>query len=313
MAGPIPRVARVSRDQTYLRDGITVAFFLPMPLDAVADRVSAVFERFVATSLAKQLRWCSLGADSEEWKPITSKTYDRCRALLGKEATRKRKLTAFELFDGKVDGDAPTAGIQVLGNPKDRKEPLETNLVQMFFPSDSIANEKKTEAFVAWLMDLAALLPFVSGYASPGLHWAESHQIEAFEAARGLAKRYAGFDVQRNELTRSDIDTRVRGARWLTFLGPELIKKLGGIKTVHSVAGHGIAVAPVGDGVAIRAGAIPEMGDRNRRERTPLLNRVAALLKPVTLFNEPGLLESDFAIDDPAFLVEWEQRFFDAK
>jgi hypothetical protein len=311
MAGRIPKVVRSEGDQTYLRDGITAAFFLPLPLDAVADSVLAVFDKFIDTSLAQSLRWSSLGADAEEWKRVNNKTFDRCRAMLSKEATRKRKLTAFEIFDGKQDGDAPTVGFAVLGNPRDKKEPRETNLVQMYFPSESIATDTKADAFVAWLVDLASLMPYVSGYASPGLHWAESHQIEALTDARGLAKRYAGFDVQNNDAGRSDIDTMTRGARWLTFLGPDLIKKIGP-KAINSL-GNGITVQPAGGGLMIRAGTQPEMGDRNRRESTPMLSAVAKLLRAVTLVNEPALLETVFAIDDPTFFREWEQRFFDGK
>jgi hypothetical protein len=308
----IPKVLKTDDDdQVYLRDGVTAAFFLPMPLDAVAESIRTVFDRYVATSLGKSLKWASVGADSEEWRRVAAKTFDRCRSMLTKEAARKRKLTAFELFDGDTDGDAPSAGFVVLGNPRDRKEPLETNLVQMYFPSESVSTPAKADAFVSWLRDTAALMPFVYGYGSPGLHWAESSQIEALTDARAVAKRYPGFDVQNNEATRSDIDTMTRGARWLTFLGPDLLRKLGGPKAARAVKDPEITIEQVGEGTLIRAGRMPEIGDRNRREDTPLLRAVARALKPVTLFDEPGLRETVFAMDDPAFFASWEKRFLD--
>ena len=158
MPALIPKIKKVADGEVYLRDGITAAFFLPMPLDAVADQIRVLFDRYVATSLGKMLRWSSIGADAEEWRRVNPKTFERCRALLSKESTRKRKLTAFEIFDGERDGDAPTAGFAVLGNPKDKKEPRETNLVQMYFPSESVSTEAKANAFVEWLAAAAAEL-----------------------------------------------------------------------------------------------------------------------------------------------------------
>jgi len=294
----------------YLRDGVTLAFFLPMPFDRVTGAVLKVFEEYLRMIPSDAFKWASVGATSEEWRPIAKTTIDRCRAQLTPEAARKRQLTAFELADGDSAGDAPGYGFKVVGNPYDPDLPDEANLVQMYFPTEVI-EASRVELFVENARRLAAFLPYISGYGSPGLHWSELYATEAFTQARALVKRHHGYDVQHNEVGRSDIDSKVRGARWLTFLGPEIVEQLDGLKALQNALSESIAVEQVGHGVMIRACECPEVGDVNRRVETPLLRALARVLEPVTLFGEPALFETSFAVDDEDFLIQWERRFLD--
>lgn len=292
----------------YLRDGVTLAFFLPPPFGDVALRALEAFDRYLAAVPAGALRWAVVGADAGEWKPLAKTTVGRCRALLTGDGPRKRSLTAFFLADGDSGGDAPGYGVQLVGNKPDPEMPDELNLLQMFFPSEVVAPDR-VEVFVADACRIAEALPYVSGYGSPGLQWSELESGDAFAAARALAKRHLGYDVQYNELGRSDLDTRVRGARWLTFLGPALVARLGGAEVIRGKLPRAVGVQPVGHGLLIRAGALPEIGDRNRREDTPLLRAVAAVLEPVTLFDEAALLQSEFGSDHEDEVQAWERRF----
>ena len=68
---------------------------------------------------------------------------------------------------------------------------------------------------------------------------------------------------------------------WVTLLGPELQQKLGGFAPVQQAFADepAIAVAALGQGVVVRAGETPQLGDRNRRDDVPLYRRVGAYLK----------------------------------
>ena len=59
----------------------------------------------------------------------------------------------------------------------------------------------------------------------------------------------------------------------------------------------------------MRAGNVPEIGDRARKVGTPLLRLVAKVLRPVTAFKEIVLLRV-FGHDEE-FLDKWERRFLD--
>jgi hypothetical protein len=294
----------------YLRDGVTLAFFLPPPLEATAPQVLAAFEEYLNRLPSGALRWAAVGASAGEWKPFARSTVGRCRALLAPEAARKRYLTAFELSDGDQGGDAPGYGVAVVGQPVTPDAPNATNLVQFFFPA-AVTAPGRVEEFVATASALAALLPYRSGYGSPALQVSELHQAQALAEARALAVRYPGYDVQYNQLGRLEMDAKVRGARWLTFLGPDLVSALGGEEALRHALPAAVSVRPVGHGLLLRAGEYPEICDANRQAGTPLLRAVAAVLEPVTRFGEEVLLATNFAADDEDFLRRWERRFLD--
>lgn len=297
-----PRTGRI-----YLRDGITVAFFLPTPMHEIVGPLLAAFEEYLKMVPEDALRWESVGASSEEWKPINKTTLQRCRAQLKLEAVRKRKLTSFELADGDVGGDAPGYGILVIGNPIDPDTPDELSLMQMYLPIEVIEQEQ-VELFVEHIRTIAALLPYKLGYTSPALQWAELGMDKAIAQSRAIVARHPGYDIQLNETGRTWLGLRARGARWLNFLGPEIVDKLGGIEALKKTLKEPIVVEPIGHGIMIRAGEKPEIGDVPRKVGTPLLRSVAKVLEPVTAFEEIVLLGS-FANWDKDFLEQWEHRF----
>jgi hypothetical protein len=179
--------------------------------------------------------------------------------------------------------------------------------MQLYYPSE-VLNEDQAEKFVGDIRSIAALLPFTSGYASPALQWAEGSDL-AKRNSKAIIARHPGYDVQLNELGRKRLGLRVRGARWLSFLGSDITAKLGGMETLRHSLDDGITVEAVGKGIMIRAGELPEIGDKNQGVETPLLCSVARAIEPITAFQEIVLL-SAFE-QDAEFLQKWERRFLD--
>jgi len=293
--------------KVYLRNGVTVAFFLPLPMDKVAISVLTTFEEYLKIIPENALRWGAVGANAGEWRRIKSTTFAQCRAQLKPEAVRARPLTAFELTDGEVGGSAPSYGITIIGHPFEPKFPHKRALVQLYFPI-AVTEDAVVDDFVETVCRLAALLPYVSGYASPGLHCAG---LDSRKQARAIARRYPGYDVQDNAVGRRTINFKVRGARWLTFLGPDISSKLGGLQTLQLIFKPPIQILQIGDGVLIRAGKQPELGDVSRGIGTPLLRAVAKVIEPVTAFREGALFRTDFVGQDEEILRKWERRFLD--
>ena len=293
-----------------LRDGVTLAFFLPMPFGEVAVAVLAAVDSYLATLPPDALKWGAVGANADEWKPVTRTTVSRARVLLEGAGPAKRAMTAFTLAETELGGGAPIRGVQVVGSKPDPDLPDERNLVQFFFPAESL-EPGQVEAFVTAAKGLAKLLPFDFGYGSPALQWSELHADEALDAAWGLAVRYPGYDVQYNEPSRSYLEGKLRGARWLTFLGPDFVARLGGKNAIRVKLPSEVVVQDAGHGTLLRSGTLPELGDRNRRASTPLLRAVAKLLEPETRFEEPALEGSAFGEDREDEFHAWERRFLD--
>lgn len=292
----------------YLREAVTVAFFLPTPIHEIVDSLLAACNEYFKVIPQDVLRWESVGANSDVWKPINSTTLRRCRAQLNTAAAEKRSLTSFELADGEQAGDAANHGIIVIGKPATPQLPNELSLMQMYFPSE-VVEVNHVEQFLDDICRIASLLPFVSGYVSPGLQWAEIGRRTAVTRSRKIMARYPGYDVQMNETGRKRLGLRVRGARWLTFIGPDIMKKLGDAESIGRKLIEPIQIETVGQGIMIRAGNTPEMGDSYRNVGTPLLRSVATVLQPVTVFEEGAIL-GRFS-RDKEFVGKWEHRFLD--
>lgn len=296
------------KDFVILRSGVTLAFFLPMPFGDVAAAALQTFDRYLAGIPQGVLRWSAVGATAREWKPLAKTTLGRCRTMLTGTGPGTRNLTAFSLTDGGEGGAAPGHSFQVVGGKPSPRLPHELALVQMTFPS-SVLTEDGIEKFVAFATHLAEPLPYVSGYGSPALIWSPSDPTAALRAAWSHAVRCPGYDVDSNENGRLRLGARVRGARWLTFLGSELLAKLGGPASLQAALPDAVAQSPAGQGTLLRAGAAPEIGDRDRQQETPLLRAVARVLEPVTQFEESMLLRSPFAASHESAFLEWERRF----
>lgn len=298
----------------YLREAVTVAFFLPTPIHKIVTPLRAACDEYFEMIPRDALRWASVGANSETWKPFGSRTLASCRAQLSPKLTQKRSLTAFELkdtgpylHDTLVVADAPTHGIEVIGNPVDPAHPNGLSLMQMRFPSEMVEADV-VETFVDNVCRMASLLPVVSGYASPGLQFSEYAGHSARSRSWDILPRYPGYDVQRNEACRNRLGARVRGARWLTFIGPEIITALGDANALRQTLGAQIEIRSTGQSLMIRAGRVPEIGDTLRNVGTPLLSAVAIALRPVTAFKEVAM-RAIFARDDE-FHDAWEGRFW---
>jgi hypothetical protein len=277
---------------------------------SIAEGLSFAFDHFLEMVPSDALRWASIGATSEEWKPFGKTTVSRCKDQLKPTAMQSRALTAFEVRGGDDGGDAPDFGFSVFVNSNSIDKPDKQNLLQMYFPP-SIVEDQEVESFVSSIETIAVKIPFSSGYCSPALQIAESMASEGLDAARKLTSRYPGFDVQYNQIGRAQIGNKIRGARWINFLGPELTAELGGIAKLRKSLRDPIKVRQLSNGTMIQVSRIPEIGDNNRQLGVPSLSLVAKALEPVTQFGERVLLNYEFANGDAKKLSRWERRFFD--
>jgi hypothetical protein len=143
----------------------------------------------------------------------------------------------------------------------------------------SLANDWRE--LLRLLTAMARPFPFRCGTVGLSLCWNDmsvDRDIEVPRLIGPLLKRYPGFNVgTARELT----DQALPPVNWLTLLGPELLRKLGGIAAVRRALSDDerISVMPMEDGALIRAGEAPQLGDRNRRDDLPTYRKVGSYLK----------------------------------
>jgi hypothetical protein len=289
--------------QVMLREGFLAAFFLPTPVDKVVAPLAAAFDAYLSMIPEDVLRWESIGANSEEWKPISKTAIKRCHAQLSLPAAKKRPMTSFDLLSGSEAGEAPEYGVTVIGDT----DGDDLTLFQVYFPASAIGD---ADAIAARVRTLAELLPYESGYASPALLAGPAFENDAMREARPLAVRYPGYDVSVNRIARFDVHGLVRNAFWLNFFGPSLLKPLGGSKAFSAALPSSITSQTVGKGLMVRAGSSPEIGDSGKKLATPILRELGKIIKPVLKIDQGELVGVNFADDDTdAWFQKWLHRF----
>jgi hypothetical protein len=131
------------------------------------------------------------------------------------------------------------------------------------------------------LTAMAEPFPFRYGTVGLSLCWDDASVARDMQVPKligALLKRYPGFNLGTpREITDQDMPP----VNWLTLLGPELLRKIGGIAKVRKAFSgeDAISVMPLGHGALITAGESPQLGDRNRRDDLPLYRKVGSYLK----------------------------------
>lgn len=303
----IPNLQRLDAEtgKVALRNAVVAAWFVHRPVHEIGAAVAAMLDDYRSYIPTQALRWVVPNASAEQWKPVADRTLPGIQRLLDGAGMQARDMTSFRIAD--LSGGAAAFEFRFAGKPKRRPMPPAGSLVQVTLPIET-AHAAYADGLVERVVQLGSRLDFSYGYCAPALRFRELGLVRHYDDLRGLAVRHPGYDVENNLLAAWELGLRVRGARWLTLLGPELQAALGGAEALASGLASPIEVLPIGRALMIRAGAVPELGDVNRRIDTPLLRQVAGVLEPVTAFDERHLVFSRFEEDD-LLLQRWERRF----
>lgn len=106
------------------------------------------------------------------------------------------------------------------------------------------------------------------------------------------------------------VEQGVSNIGWLTFLGKELIEKLGGIQTLDfAVKDAKLALRRYEKGVAIQAGPVPELGNNELGDRLAAYSAVGSIIEPVFARMEKLKEMSVKGYDDDEEMLEWLRRF----
>ncbi len=157
-----------------------------------------------------------------------------------------------------------------------------------------------------------ALRP-VHGYGGPCLIPPAHEDVAARHEGLILARasRFPGLEVDSPADHALWTKHAVKGGNWLTLLGDEMLDRLGGVGSIASFLGSEFTLHSYPGGCVVQAGNLPEIGDRNRRESTPRLAKLARLLKPIRVATHPGIRTSAAGFGRDAF-EQWLGRFDDS-
>ena len=317
-----------------LRDGWTAVFYLSGPCErhqAGAARCIAEYLRLVREPA---LRW-TIDEEGDAVELDDAEIDDRLDEL----AQPGEDSVGFRLMDNPEGVSAHR--VRYIGlhadDPIAAMRPDAVSLLQLTYATETV-ERIGPERFVQFHDAVAAALPLSFGYVSPAFLAATgAGEPPAFERIRGWSRRFPCLDVSHVSIDTLTLGDRVRGAYWLSYLGPVNVEALGGEPALREalaaacrdVAGEGKgkgAGAGAGAGkdegagvnvgaralpggvLALQVEAAPIAGDVNRREDVGAYRALAACLAP--RLYEPEIAFPEFELEDTQ---AWFRRFLEDK
>jgi hypothetical protein len=297
---------RKAEDGTLLvRENLVLAFFVQATLDDVAEGFRRGIELWLEYVPREVLSFGEVGASASERKAIGQTTLSRCLARLKSGGSPRGDLTYFMLQGPEEDN--PSFRIEVSVHHELDAQGHRSSLLEFRFPADDAA-VASFEAVAALAENIAAVVPFDSGYLAPAVSWSyESDLYEASKVIGPLGLRHPGLDIHFNVSSSSGINRRCRGPYWITLVGPPALQTLGGLAKLEAALP---GVKAIGNGAMITTGTQPAIGDVNRNDKLPELRKVAAVLEPVTFFGDNAIRTYLFGRNDERF-ARWDRRLLD--
>lgn len=110
--------------------------------------------------------------------------------------------------------------------------------------------------------------------------WESAAFNEVRTAIYAHCRRHVGYDMGEYLAYLEEWHTEVRTVNWLTFIGADLLTRLGSAGASMESQGT-VHVSPLGTGLMLRAGDRPEEGDINRLRIPPAYAVADAMIRPV--------------------------------
>lgn len=154
--------------------------------------------------------------------------------------------------------------------------------IKMTMPWQMLKSQDDVDRFQAWVMRLADRVDAEHGYGglSPVLPY-DFDSCSHLEYA--IARKYPGLEADTHAYAASlKLAGFIKGINWFTLVSRSLLERLGGLDLVRTdLSSHeGIQCLEYAGGLAIRAGARPELGSENEPPvRYVIVNRVMRPLR----------------------------------
>lgn len=308
MSEPLPPLPIAFEDRNgnvVARDGIVCVLFIRRPHREIADHIGALFERYCALVGDGTLTHVEVG---EEDKPLTSRRRASTRKKLSAKGAGAGPGNEYvSVSGGFTDYDVATYRFEYHGF--DLLRPDAASSVELWFPTSFVDQVGGQGGLANEILALVADVPLSSGYCSLAFNYEEHRRIVAeMHVTTPLADLHPGLDVHHTASTGAYIGDHVRGAYWLTLLGPTMLERLGLSEEQlrDALDEPMIEVSAAGTTIAIRAGDELRPGFAEA-DPLPLIRKVASVLEPITFEQTLGCF--GFVTDDAQerFLA-WQRR-----
>ncbi|TIM45814.1 MAG: DUF3396 domain-containing protein [Mesorhizobium sp.] len=296
---------RTEDDRRSLSLGADVGIYFDLPFRDLSDNILYVYQRFLERCQKDLLRWYMTGAMNKHHR-VNSRTFNILHTWL-KARTRLRETIFFEIRDGDDYVDTPNYRFTIFANSQESFSFEDrSNYVQILMPASVLSDDPG--GFVAFVTDICHNFPLSSGHAGYVLERSPYAPNKAYDLAYPLAMRHPGADISDMfEASYAVKEDGIKGVNWLTMLGPHFVEQLGGTQKIRSQPKPENQIIETRNGVILKAGERPEIGDVNRQVELSAYRAAFKTIKPILVEWYPSFnLQRD---DEEDLTMRWVHRF----
>lgn len=248
-------------------------------LSAQGEGLLAIYDRFLELCPRERLTHYST-ENMTRHKKVTKATFNMLPIWLQPNAP-PRDFICIELKSGGSFDDAPRNNFYVFGTePKYRNFTGDVaEVISMSIDADEARQDssKLLDLFV----DACSSIKFRSGLAGFSVNCSRYEREEAQTHAWRTGMRFRAFDICRviDDAIAVGKDG-IKGIGWLTALDTQTVESVGGIPKVRKTLASEVEIIKVPNGIILKAGPEPLLGDRNRRELLPTYKQIYGLILP---------------------------------
>jgi hypothetical protein len=269
-----------------------------------AEGILAFYDRAMQL-VGKSVRWYETETMGDV-EAIEPKVFDMVPFWL-KNPKSRRGIQAMVMESGETEIDVSDRAFLLF---YDQEQPPAMGVLRLVLPASLL--ERSPAAFAQLVAEITAHLDFESGHAGFALHWDPrgEESLKAEEHIRDVAARYLGIDIPEINTTLVNMqdygEPAFKCVNWITLLGPALAEQLGTPQEVQDALPGDCEVIDMQGRYLIRAGAMPSIGDKRKKEKLPAYRAVGHLLAPFRLQEHAPLF-----LDDDDATEAWLSRFDD--
>jgi hypothetical protein len=245
-----------------------------------------------------------------EHKPVTKRALALLDTWLAPGAP-PRETIGVEYSDADPYHNAPRHRFWVSSEEDAEAAAIWPSMVRIDLDTDWATG--RYEDAVSLVIEFAKMVPVRSGYAGFAFEYSRYFAEEGCEHAWRYSMRHPGIEIQSphgDELFATLKDS-VYTTNWLTLLDRQFVKKLGGRQKLRASLPSTVQIYEIDNGLLLRAGEKPAIGDVNRNDKLPDYRAVYEAVRPLTLRVPERLKYLDLEDNEEERTLRWYNRWND--
>ena len=282
--------------------GFAISLFFDRPFGEIRQQILASIELMQSQIPKDALRWYATETMAKH-RSVTKRVLSMLPTWLAPGAPA-REYIALELKDGERVEDAPHYMLQVFSeeSPDPKEERIDARFFRLILPY-RVGRDRSAE-MVHLFASLCRTAPCRHALAGYALVCSRYSEFPSQTHAVAFGMRHPGVDILIDIADSSVVGVHsIKGASWLTMIDQRFVAQLGGLNAVRNSLIDGVELIELDNGVILRAGATPDIGDTNRRDTLPAYRAAFAIVRPLlepAIARKPGFALADADAEERA-------------